>query len=156
GDTGAPKRPGLLQRHTSAAAEGAIMGTVIGGIVGPVGAALGAGTFGLYGLIVGKPPLDTGSDVRRGRPSKNGGGSDKELHAEVEEGQQQDLEKEIETELKRQEELLDQISRQEELQKSIEVETEAKKNAEPLDPLAAPIAPVDRQLPESIFDRSER
>ena len=81
---------------------------------GPAGAAVGAGVFGLYGLIVGKPPLDSGRDVRRGRPSKTGGDSDKELDAEIEERRQDDLENEIEDELKRQEELLEQISRQEE------------------------------------------
>jgi antitoxin component YwqK of YwqJK toxin-antitoxin module len=157
GDTRSkPKPPGPIARRTSAAAEGAIIGTVLGGVVGPAGAAVGALAFGLYGLVVGKPPIDSGDGMRRGRKSRNGGDSDKELEAEIEERRQQDLEKEIEAELERQEELLEQISRQEELQRSVDVEFEASRSAEPLDPLAAPAAPADRKLPESIFDRSER
>jgi antitoxin component YwqK of YwqJK toxin-antitoxin module len=152
------KQPGIVQRRANAAAEGAIIGTVLGGIAGPVGAAVGAGVFGLYGLIVGEPPLDSGGDVRGQRPGRSGSGasSEKELDAEIEARRQQDLEREIEDELRRQEELLEQISRQEELQKSIDSEIEARREAEALDPLAAPAAPADRKLPDSIFDRAER
>ena len=53
--------PGKAQRRAEAAAEGAIMGTVVGGMLGPVGAVIGAGVFGLYGLVTGRPPLDSGA-----------------------------------------------------------------------------------------------
>jgi antitoxin component YwqK of YwqJK toxin-antitoxin module len=148
--------PGKGQRRAEAAAEGAIMGTVVGGMLGPVGAVVGAGVFGLYGLVTGKPPLDSGGDRRRDPAGRGGGDADQEMDAEIEERRQDDLEREIEDELRRQEELLEQISKQEELQKSIEAETQALENTGPADPLAAPAAPAERKLPDSIFDRSER
>jgi antitoxin component YwqK of YwqJK toxin-antitoxin module len=149
--------PSQRQRRAEAAAEGAIMGTVVGGMLGPVGAVIGAGVFGLYGLVTGEPPLDSGGTNQRRDPAGRGGGdADQAMDAEIEERRQDDLEREIEDELRRQEELLEQISKQEELQKSIDAEAKELENAEPADPLAAPAAPAERKLPDSIFDRSER
>jgi antitoxin component YwqK of YwqJK toxin-antitoxin module len=148
--------PSRTQRRTEAAAEGAIMGTVVGGMLGPVGAVVGAGVFGLYGLVTGRPPLDSGNERRRDPAGRGGGDADQAMDSEIEERRQDDLEREIEEELARQEELLEQISKQQELQKSIEAEARELEDAEPADPLAAPAAPKDRKLPDSIFDRSER
>ena len=153
---------GTLQRHAESGMESMIIGTVIGGqVFGQYGAAVGALTFGLYGLLTGDVPFETGagtgSSARPGRSS--GPYPDSALEDEIEEelGRQDALENEIEEELKRQEELLASISTQEAVNQSIRSEHEQRSASEDSgDPLAAPQAPYERRIPESIFDTKHR
>jgi antitoxin component YwqK of YwqJK toxin-antitoxin module len=67
------------------------------------------------------------------------------------------LENEIEEELKRQEDLLASISKQETANKSIRSEQDRwSASQDSGDPLDAPQAPYERQIPESIFDTERR
>jgi hypothetical protein len=155
--TQAQKAPqGALAQRAESAVEGVIIGTVVGGqIAGGYGAAIGAAVFGLYGLVTGDVPFDSGQKQRG--PGSGGGDADDALESEIEEEleKQSELEDEIEAELKRQEDLLEQIDKQEELNKEIEKETRTVDVTES-DPLAAPTAPYVREIPDSIFDVAER
>ena len=140
------------RKHAASGLHGMVVGTMIGGQVGgAAGAAVGAAVFGLYGVVTGKPPLESG----RGARGRRGGGVDDALEQEVEDEleRQQTLESEINEELRRQEELLQSISREEELSESIREEEEERLAAERnADPLAAPVARPSRELPDSIFE----
>ncbi|HWL64700.1 MAG TPA: hypothetical protein VNP73_01895 [Actinomycetota bacterium] len=151
----APGGGGLGQRAESAV-EGVIIGTVVGGqIAGGYGAAVGAAVFGLYGLITGDVPFDSGQN--KSRPGA-GGDADEALETEIEEEleKQGALEDEIEAELKRQEALLEQIDRQEEINQEIQKERDRRVALEQADPLSAPPVPYLRDIPDSIFDSEER
>ena len=154
----AQRGPSKAQQHAESGVEGMIVGTVIGGqLGGAAGAAVGAAVFGLYGLITGEVPFESGRG--RGPRGRRGGSVDEALEAEVEDEleRQRELESEIEEELRRQEELLDSISRQEELNGALREEEEARVAAErDSDPLAAPSAASTRKIPDSIFDTELR
>jgi hypothetical protein len=154
----AQRGPSKVRQHAESGVEGMIVGTVIGGQVGgTTGAAVGAAIFGLYGLVTGDVPFESGQGGPRGR---RGGTVDDSLEREVEDEleRQRALESEIEEELRRQEELLESISRQEELNESLRREEEDKQLAaeRESDPLAAPVAEVPRKIPDSIFDTEYR
>jgi hypothetical protein len=155
----AQKAPGAMQQRAESAVEGVIIGTVVGGqIAGGYGAAVGAAVFGLYGLITGDVPFDSGRDARR-PPNASGGDADDALESEIEEEleKQSELEDEIENELKKQEEILKQIDQQEALNKEITKEQEKRRvEVAESDPLAAPSAPYVREIPDSIFDVAEK
>ena len=134
-----------------------IIGTVIGAQFGPIGAAVGAGTFMLWGVITGDVPFEGGR--RNAPPPGRGGGtargSDEEMENEVDDElkKKQDLEAEIEAELKHQEELLAAINKQEETNKTLQQEAKDCANADtPADPTAAPKRPCQRDIPDQIFD----
>ncbi len=151
---------GGLQRHAESGVEGMIIGTVVGGqILGQYGAAAGAVLFGLYGLITGDVPFETGKGSA-GVPGRRGGPNpDAALDQEIEEelSRQDALEDDIESELKRQEELLASINKHQEINESIRKEQAAGRAVEPLtDPLAAPRPPYERKIPDSIFDTTRR
>jgi antitoxin component YwqK of YwqJK toxin-antitoxin module len=151
---------GRLRRHAESGLEGMIIGTVIGGqLFGQYGALVGAVGIGLYGLITGDVPFDTGrgSSGRGGRSSR--GDPDTALEDEIDEelDRQEELESEIEEELRRQEELLASINEQEEINESVRREELERVRAEtPADALDAPPTPYERQIPESIFDTEKR
>ena len=151
---------GRLRRHAESGLEGLIIGTVIGGqLFGQYGAAVGAVAVGLYGLITGDVPFDTGrgSSGRGGRAGR--GDPDTELEDEIDDelDRQEELESEIEEELRRQEELLASINEQEEINQSVREEELEKARAEtPADALDAPPPPYERQIPDSIFDTQKR
>ena len=151
----AQRGPSKVRQHAESGVEGMIVGTVIGGqIGGTTGAAVGAALFGLYGLVTGDVPFESGQGKGpRGR--RGGGGVDDALEREVENEleRQRALESEIEQELQRQEELLESISRQEELNESLHREEEERREVDRnSDPLAAPVARAPRKIPDSIFD----
>ncbi len=150
----AQRGPSKIQKHAESGVEGMIVGTVIGGqLGGATGAAVGAAVFGLYGLVTGDVPFESGRG--NGPRGRRGGGVDEALEAEVEDEleRQRALESEIEDELRRQEELLDSISRQEELNEALREEEETRDAAEhDSDPLAAPHAVAARKIPDSIFE----
>ena len=154
----AQRGPSKAQRHAESGVEGMIVGTVIGGqLGGAAGAAVGAAVFGLYGLVTGEVPFETGRGS--GPRGRRGGGVDEALEAEVEDEleRQRALESEIEEELRRQEELLDSISRQEELNEALREEELARVASEQgSDPLAAPKAAPARKIPDSIFETEQR
>ncbi len=155
----AQRGPSKVRQHAESGGEGMIVGTVIGGqIGGTTGAAVGAAVFGLYGLITGDVPFESGRG--RGPRGRRGGTVDDSLEREVEDEleRQQALESEIEEELRRQEELLESISRQEELNESLRREEEEERIAaeRESDPLAAPVAELPRKIPDSIFDTEYR
>jgi antitoxin component YwqK of YwqJK toxin-antitoxin module len=134
-----------------------IIGTVIGAQFGPIGAAVGAGTFMLWGAITGDVPFEGGR--RNAPPPGRGGGtargSDEEMENEVDDElkKKQDLEAEIEAELKHQEELLAAINKQEETNKTLQQEAKDCASADtPADPTAAPKRPCQREIPDQIFD----
>ena len=147
-----------VQKHAESGVEGMIVGTVIGGqLGGATGAAVGAAVFGLYGLVTGEVPFESGRG--RGPRGRRGGSVDDALEAEVEDEleRQRALESEIEEELRRQEELLESISRQEELNEVLRDEEEALAASErDSDPLSAPQAAAARKIPDSIFDTEVR
>jgi hypothetical protein len=155
----AQRGPSKVRQHAESGVEGMIVGTVIGGqIGGTTGAAVGAALFGLYGLVTGDVPFESGQGQGpRGR--RGGGGVDDALEREVENEleRQRALESEIEEELQRQEELLESISRQEELNESLQRDEEERRSADRKgDPLAAPVARAPRKIPDSIFDTEYR
>jgi antitoxin component YwqK of YwqJK toxin-antitoxin module len=127
-----------------------VIGAQLGG---PIGAAAGAGAFGLWGLITGDVPFDSG---RRAAPASHPArGSDEEMENEVDDElkKQQDLEAEIEAELKHQEELLAAINKQEEVNKTLQQEAKDCAGSAPsADPTAAPKRPCQREIPDSIFE----
>lgn len=151
---------GGLGRRAESAVEGVIIGTVVGGQVGGgYGAAAGAVLFGIYGLLTGDVPFDSG----RGQPhpggSRTGGDADEALDQEIEDEieRQTDLEREIEEELKRQEDLLAEINKQEELNEQIRhEEMERARRTIEADPLAAPSLPHEREIPESLYEKERR
>ena len=136
----AQRGPSKVQKHAESGVEGMIVGTVIGGqLGGATGAAVGAAVFGLYGLVTGEVPFESGRG--NGPRGRRGGSVDDALEAEVEDEleRQRALESEIEEELRRQEELLESISRQEELNEVLRDEEEALAASErDSDPLSAP------------------
>lgn len=143
-----------IARRVEAGLESMIIGTVIGAqLGGPIGAAAGAGAFGLWGLITGDVPFDSG---RRSAPASHPTrGSDDEMENEVDQElkKQQDLEAEIEAELKHQEELLAAINKQEEANKTLQQESkDCAGAAAPADATAAPKKPCQREIPDSIFE----
>jgi antitoxin component YwqK of YwqJK toxin-antitoxin module len=155
------KAPSGIVKRAESTVEGVIIGTVIGGqIAGGYGAAVGAAVFGLYSLITGDVPFDSGQ--QRSRPGA-GTDADEALEEEIEEEleRQSELESEIEEELRRQEELLAAIEAQEEQnagmqdQPSQTGEDRAVAMA-PIDPLEAPQAPVLPSIPATLFEQQER
>jgi hypothetical protein len=94
------RRQNQIARRAEAALESMIIGTVIGAQFGPIGAAVGAGTFMLWGAITGDVPFEGGR--RNAPPPGRGGGtargSDEEMENEVDDElkKKQDLEAEIE------------------------------------------------------------
>jgi antitoxin component YwqK of YwqJK toxin-antitoxin module len=148
------KRQNAIARRAEAGLESLIVGTVIGAQLGAgVGALIGAATFGIYGVITGDVPFESG---RRSAPADpRAAGSDDQMGSEVEEEvqKQKDLEAEIEAELKRQEDLLAAINKQEETNKTLEEEAHDCAGAvNPSDPTAAPARPCQRDIPDSIFE----
>jgi antitoxin component YwqK of YwqJK toxin-antitoxin module len=117
---------------------------------------VGAGLFGLYGLITGDVPFDSGRAQPRPGSSRPGTpAGDDALADEIEDeiAKQTELEREIEEELKRQEELLAAIN-QEELQAEEIRRQEEERATQELnrDPLAAPETPYEREIPESLYE----
>ena len=121
-----------------------------------------AGSAGAASAAAFGPSVPFAATERRGddgslpvRSQPGSARSEEILEAEIE-GElwrQRALEDEIEAELRRQEELLEQIRREEKLARS---GAAAAGGAEPrasVDPLAAPRAPAEQDLPESIFER---
>jgi antitoxin component YwqK of YwqJK toxin-antitoxin module len=148
------QRQNNIANRAQAGLEGMIIGAVIGAqIGGPIGAAAGAGAFGLWGVITGDVPFDSG---RRSQPqAREPRSSDDQMENEVDDElkKQQDLEAEIEAELKHQEELLAAINKQEEVNKSLQHEAkDCAGDATPADPSAAPRRPCQREIPDSIFE----
>ncbi len=152
----AQKGSGAMAQRAESAVEGIVVGTVVGGqIFGGYGAAVGAAVFGLYGLITGDVPFTSGRDAERAPGSLRDAEDALESEIEEELEKQGELEDEIEAELQRHEQLLKQIDQQEELSKEIEKETRSV-NVTDGDPLAAPSVPYVREIPDSIFDVSQR
>jgi antitoxin component YwqK of YwqJK toxin-antitoxin module len=158
-----------IGRRAQSAVEGLVIGAALGAQAGPIGAAVGAGTFLIYGALTGHTPLGN-------RPGSGGGygsaTSEERREAALEEQIAQEtargdvLEDEISTELERQEDLLRQIDReepasaptpkQEQVQKPKTTDPVTDPNlAERADPRIAPSAPKDRQLPLAIFEKEE-
>jgi hypothetical protein len=149
-----------IAKRAEAGLESTIMGTVIGGqIGGTYGAAIGAAIFGLYGLITGDVPFDSG---RSGSPSagrRGGADADEALESEIEEelAKQEELEAEIEAELKRQEELLAAINKQEEINEAVRQERADRLDQDfDTDPLSAPTPPQERDIPDTLYERETR
>jgi antitoxin component YwqK of YwqJK toxin-antitoxin module len=143
-----------MARRAQAGLESMIIGTVIGAQFGLIGAAAGAAVFGLYGIVTGDVPFDSG---RRNQPQSGGGhprGNDDEMENEVDQElkKQEDLEAEIEAELKHQEELLAAINKQEEINKTLQQESKDCAGSAPTDATAAPRRPCQRDIPDSIFE----
>jgi len=145
-------------QRVQSAVEGMLLGAIIGSQAGPIGAADGAGTLLIYSAITGDVPLQGGSRPSPGRAEAD---REEELERQIESeiSRQDSLEAEIEAELRRQEELLEQIERDEAFRNE-GAATEAKIDDETLvaraDPRAAPVAPEERDLPLSIFDEERR
>ena len=120
----------------------------------PARPAVGASAFGLP-LPYARDVLSGGdTSLQRVLPPGNRGYREV-IEAEIE-GElrlQRTLEEEIEAELRRQEELLDQIRREEDLARSGTVDAGGSALPESVDPLAAPRAPAEREIPDSIFER---
>jgi antitoxin component YwqK of YwqJK toxin-antitoxin module len=154
-------------RRAQSAVEGLVIGAAIGAQAGPIGAAVGAGTFLIYGALTGHSPLG-------GQPGYGGGygggygsvTSEERREAALEEQIAQEaargdvLEDEIGAELERQEELLRQIDREESAPAPTQKETAPdpvtdSNLAERADPRVAASAPKDRQLPLAIFEKEE-
>ena len=117
---------------------------------------MGAVLFGMYGLITGDVPFESGRNPGSG---SRGGVTDTELEEEIEDEleKQVALEQEIEEELRRQEELLEEISRQEEIDAAVREVESARIEAEGTDdPLDAPRPPYVRHIPDSIYDTEQR
>ena len=146
-----------LARRAESALESMLIGTVLGGQVGGgYGAAVGATVLGIYGLVTGDVPFDSGSDRPR-RPGTTGDvdeALEREIEAEIE--RQGALEAEIEAELRRQEELLEEIAVQEQLNEQIAKEQRRRVALEQADPLSSPPVPYVREIPDSVFDTQER
>ena len=142
-----------MARRAEAGLESMIIGTVIGAQFGGIGALAGAAVFGLYGIITGDVPFDSG---RRNQPpqSNHPRGNDEEMENEVDQElkKQEDLEAEIEAELKHQEELLAAINKQEEINKTLQQESKDCAGSAPTDATAAPRRPCQRDIPDSIFE----
>jgi antitoxin component YwqK of YwqJK toxin-antitoxin module len=148
-----------MARRAEAGLESMIIGTVIGAQFGGIGAIAGAAVFGMYGIITGDVPFDSG---RRNQPQSGGGGgggghprgNDEEMENEVDQElkKQEDLEAEIEAELKHQEELLAAINKQEEINKTLQQESKDCAGSAPADATAAPKRPCQRDIPDSIFE----
>ncbi|HTO54451.1 MAG TPA: hypothetical protein VMR50_13790 [Myxococcota bacterium] len=151
------RRQSDIGRRAEAGLEGMIIGVVIGAQFGGIGAIAGAAAFGLYGVITGDVPFDSG---RRQSPQGGGGGhskgNDEDMENEVDQEvkKQEDLEAEIEAELKHQEELLAAINKQEEVNKTLQQESKDCNGgaATPQDATAAPKRPCQREIPDSIFE----
>ena len=164
-------------RRAQSAVEGLVIGAAIGAQAGPIGAAVGAGTFLIYGALTGHSPLGNVSSRSGGHGGGYGGGygsvtSEERREAALEEQVAQEaqradvLEDEISAELERQEELLHQIDREESAAAptSAPVQEQKQTTADPVtdpnlaeraDPRIAPSAPKDRQLPLAIFEKEE-
>jgi antitoxin component YwqK of YwqJK toxin-antitoxin module len=155
---GASTGPTASQRVQSAV-EGMLMGAIIGSQAGPIGAAVGAGTLLIYSAITGQVPLQ--GSGRPSHPGRSEAEREEELERQIESeiARQDSLEAEIEAELQRQEELLREIERDEAL-RTDGTATEDGDDEETLvaraDPRAAPVAPKERDLPLSIFDEEQR
>lgn len=157
-----PWRPSPLQRAQSAV-EGLVLGAVIGAQAGPIGAAVGAGTLLVYSAVTGRVPLASGSGPQSAPPPSGGRGEqerEEQMEREIdrEAGREGALDREIDEELRRQEELLAAIESEE---AALEAERTAREPvavsdtslSERADPRVAPAAPVDRDLPLSIFEK---
>ncbi len=145
-----------IKARAEAGVEGLIIGTVVGGQVGSTyGAAIGATLFGLYGFITGDVPFESGNRNRQGR--RGGEDADVAMEREIEKEleRQEALEAEIEDELKRQEELLAAISKQEEIN-TVREEVQDCSQTESQDLLSPPAPPCEREIPDSIFDKTVR
>ena len=142
--------------HVDAALESMIIGAMVGSIFGAPGAAVGAVGLGLYGAVTGDVPLAGG---RSGTPRGSEAEAEDEMEREIEKemAKQDQLEAEIEAELKRQEDLLKQIDRDEKVREAEQTEAAAAgATTASLDPLEAPPAPKPRDLPASIFEDKPR
>ncbi|HTO08067.1 MAG TPA: hypothetical protein VMR86_13545 [Myxococcota bacterium] len=141
-----------MARRAEAGLESMIIGTVIGAQFGGIGALAGAALFGMYGIITGDVPFESG---RRQQPaSSHPRGNDEDMESEVDQElkKQEDLEAEIEAELKHQEELLAAINKQEEINKALQKESKDCAGSTPADATAAPRRPCQREIPDSIFE----
>jgi antitoxin component YwqK of YwqJK toxin-antitoxin module len=144
--------------HTQAAVESAMLGAIIGSSAGPIGMAVGGVALLIYGAITGDVPLDSspgGGGGGGGRGSDAAQEAELEREIESELARQDALEAEIEAELKRQEDLLRQIQQDETLREEESV-PEGDSLEERADPRSAPLAPKERDLPATIFDEESR
>jgi hypothetical protein len=140
--------------RADAAVESMIMGAMVGSIFGWPGAAAGALGLAIYGAVTGNVPLSgSGSGGARGSDAEAEDEMEREIETEL--AKQDELEAEIEAELERQEELLEQIDRDEKLREAESQPAETGATAS-VDPLDAPRAPVERDLPASIFEEKPR
>jgi len=158
---GAPPPGGIgatVGQRVQSGVEGMLMGAIIGGQAGPIGAAVGAGSLLIYSVITGDVPLQS---ARSSHPRRSEGDREEDLERQIESevARQDTLEAEIEAELRRQEELLQQIEQDEAVRsegaaapQDIDQETLVAR----ADPRAAPAAPKERDLPLSIFDEEHR
>jgi hypothetical protein len=156
--TGGGSTGPTIGQRSQAAVEGMLLGAIIGAQAGAIGAAVGAGTLLVYSAITGEVPLQGGASAGPGR-SEADREDDLEREIESEMARQGSLEAEIEAELQRQEELLRQIEQDEAVRSEgagaaddIDDETLLART----DPRAAPRAPEERDLPLSIFDEEQR
>jgi hypothetical protein len=145
-------------QRVQSAVEGMLMGAIIGSQAGPIGAAVGAGTLLIYSAITGEVPLQGGGSSQPGRSEAD---REEELERQIESqiARQDSLEAEIEAELRRQEELLQQIEQDEALRAegtAAEASVDDQTLVARADPRAAPVAPKERDLPLSIFEEERR
>jgi len=163
-----------IARRAQSAVEGLVVGAAIGMQAGPIGAAVGAGTFLIYGALTGHSPLDGRGGGGGGSGGYGAGTSEERREAALEEQIEQEvargdaLEDEIAAELERQERLLEQIDSEDAEAKAIDnaadpAEPSAVAAPAPSDadltaranPRIAPTAPRERKLPLAIFDKEE-
>jgi hypothetical protein len=150
------------------------VGAAIGAQAGPIGAAVGAGTFLIYGALTGHSPLDGRGGGGGGSGGYGAVTSEERREAALEEQIAQEvargdaLEDEIAAELERQERLLKQIDEEDSAAKRIDendvsaepsaVAAPAPSDADLTDranPRIAPAAPRERKLPLAIFEKEE-
>jgi hypothetical protein len=161
-----------LGKRAQSAVEGLVVGAAIGAQAGPIGAAVGAGTFLIYGALTGHTPLDNSGSGGYGSVTteeRREAALEEQIAEEVARGDA--LEDEIAAELERQEELLRQIEADEAGVRSgagagspaaADTDIAATPSApsdtdlsERADPRLAPAAPKERQLPLAIFEKEE-
>ena len=153
-----PPDPQASASHVDAALESMIMGAMVGSMFGLVGAGVGAVGLGIYGAVTGDVPLDGrgggGGASTRGSEAEKEDEMEREIDTEM--AKQDQLEGEIEKELERQEELLKQIDTDEKVREAEQSESATGEVTASIDPLAAPTAPKPRDLPASIFEEKPR
>jgi antitoxin component YwqK of YwqJK toxin-antitoxin module len=160
-------------RRAQSAVGGLVIGAAIGAQAGPIGAAVGAGTFLIYGALTGHSPLDNRSGQGGGHGGYGSVTDEERREAALEEQIAQEaargnvLEDEIADELDRQEELLHQIERDEAASQPTQAAQKKpgkapapdpvtdENLAERADPRVAPAAPKDRELPLAIFEKEK-